>query len=154
MCLAISKNLLLVLWDVPKRISSTNSRSSGQPKNDAKTLSPVTFATVGSTSIVIHSVKQRLFRNRPEVTLRLLATSCEKDYKGHSLVQTSLTEPSNSDDTPTPTPIPSPAPCLPQLFFLFLFFSFFFFLFLFSFLFNFLKSIHISNIRLISQLSS
>ena len=32
----------------------------------------------------------------PEVTLRPLATSCAKDYKGHSLVQTSFTEPPNS----------------------------------------------------------
>ena len=32
----------------------------------------------------------------PEVTLRSLATSCAKDYKGHSLVQTSFTEPPNS----------------------------------------------------------
>ena len=31
----------------------------------------------------------------PEVTLRLLVTSCAKDYKGHSLVQTSFTEPPN-----------------------------------------------------------
>ena len=38
MCLAISNNLLLVLEDAPKRIFTTNSRSSGQPKNDAKTL--------------------------------------------------------------------------------------------------------------------
>ena len=40
MCLAISNNLLLVLQDAPKRIFSTNSRSFGQPKNDAKTLFP------------------------------------------------------------------------------------------------------------------
>ena len=38
MCLASSNNLLLVLQNAPKRIFSTNSRSSGQPKNDAKTL--------------------------------------------------------------------------------------------------------------------
>ena len=31
----------------------------------------------------------------PEVTLRPLATSCTKDYKGHSRVQTSFTEPPN-----------------------------------------------------------
>ena len=30
------------------------------------------------------------------MTLRPLATSCAKDYKGHSLVQTSFTEPPNS----------------------------------------------------------
>ena len=38
MCLEISNNLLLVLWDAPKRLFSSNSRSSDQPKNDAKTL--------------------------------------------------------------------------------------------------------------------
>ena len=32
----------------------------------------------------------------PEVTLQPLAISCVKDYKGHSLVQTSFTEPPNS----------------------------------------------------------
>ena len=83
---------------------STNSRSSGQPKNDAKTLffhpqSPFHgnffqpqqywhlygFAILGSTSTVIHSVKQRLLRNRPGSALRPLATSCAKDYKAHSL---------------------------------------------------------------------
>ena len=31
----------------------------------------------------------------PEVRLRPLATSCAKDYKGHSLMQTSFTEPPN-----------------------------------------------------------
>ena len=36
-CLSISNNLLLVLQDAPKCIFSTNSRSSGQSKNDAKT---------------------------------------------------------------------------------------------------------------------
>ena len=75
---------LLVLYDAPKRIFSTNSRSSGQPKSDAKTqdfhppsplhgnfLQPQQywhlygFAILGSTSTVIHSVKQRLLRNRP-----------------------------------------------------------------------------------------
>ena len=35
----------------------------------------------------------------PEVTLRPLATSCAKDYKGHSLVQTSFTELPNLHDT-------------------------------------------------------
>ena len=49
MCLAISNNLLLLLYDAPKRIFSTNSRSSGQPKNDAKTL----FSTLHPLSMVI-----------------------------------------------------------------------------------------------------
>ena len=77
---------------------NTNSRSSGQPKNDAKTFSPHppapflgnlyncnSIAILGSTSTVIHSVKQRLLRNRPGSALRPLATSCAKDYKAHSL---------------------------------------------------------------------
>ena len=51
------------------------------------------FTILGSTSTVIHSVKQQI---SPEVMLRSLATSCVKDYKGHSLLQTSFTEPPNS----------------------------------------------------------
>ena len=47
------------------------------------------FAIPRSTSIVIHSVKQRLLRNGPGIDA---AISCAKDYKGHSLVQTSFTE--------------------------------------------------------------
>ena len=61
MCLATNNNLLLVLEDAPKRFSfffsSTNSRSSGQPKNDAKTLfsplSTVIFATVTVLAFVL-----------------------------------------------------------------------------------------------------
>ena len=45
-----------------------------------------------STSTVIHSVKQRLLRNRPGSALRPLVTSCAKDYKAHSLKQTSFAE--------------------------------------------------------------
>ena len=58
---AISNNLLLVLQDAPKRIFSTNSRSSGQPVNDAKTLfstlhplSMVIFATATVLAFVLH----------------------------------------------------------------------------------------------------
>ena len=40
----------------------------------------------------------------PEVTLRPMATSCAKDYKGHSLVQTSFTETPNS--LPTKLDVP------------------------------------------------
>jgi len=60
MCLATSSNLLLVLWDAPKRIFSTNSCSSGQPKHDPKTLfstthplSPVFFATAKVLAFVL-----------------------------------------------------------------------------------------------------
>ena len=53
-------------------------------------------AILGSISTVIHSVKQRLLRNRPGSALRPLATSCAKDYKAHSLGQTSFAESPNS----------------------------------------------------------
>ena len=56
------------------------------------------FAVLSSSSIVIHSgVKPGNAYSEigPEVTLRPLAASCAKDYKGHSLVQTSFTEPPN-----------------------------------------------------------
>ena len=43
------------------------------------------FTILGSTSTVIHSVKQRLLKNRPRSALQPLATSCAKDYKAHSL---------------------------------------------------------------------
>ena len=114
MCLATSNNLLLVLQDAPKCIFSMNSRSSGQPKNDAKTLffhPPSPFHgnfrncnSIGictalqfqvSTSMVINSVKQRLLRNWPGSALRPLATSCAKDYKAHSLWQTSFAKSPN-----------------------------------------------------------
>ena len=71
-------------------------------------LSPVIFATATVVAFVllrnsrfsfhcysfIHSVKQRLLRNQPGSDA---ATSCTKDYKGHSPVQTSFTEPPNSE---------------------------------------------------------
>ena len=114
MCLAISNNLFLVLQDAPKRFFSTNSRSSDQPNNNTKILFshppfPIhgnfcncnsiwhlyCFAILGSTSTVTHSVKQRLLRNRPGSALRPLATSCAKDYKAHSLQQTSFAESPN-----------------------------------------------------------
>ena len=111
--LEISNNLLLVLQDAPKRIFSTNSRSSDQPQNrrrkDTFCLPSIPFprsflqlqqnwhlycfAILISTSTVIHSVKQRLLRNRPGSALRLpLATSFAKHYKAHSLQQTSFAE--------------------------------------------------------------
>ena len=115
MCLATSNNLLLVLQDAPKCIFSANSQSSGQPKNDAKTLfftPPIPFpwyflqlqqywhlqcfAILGSTSTVIHNVKQHLLRNQPGSGLRPLATSYAKDYKAHSLQQTSFAESPNT----------------------------------------------------------
>ena len=51
---------------------------------------------LGLTSTVIHRVKQRLLRNQPGSALQPLATSCTKDYKAHSLYQTSFAESPNS----------------------------------------------------------
>ena len=42
-------------------------------------------------------MKQRLLRNRPGSALRPLATSCTKDYKAHSLEQSSFAEWPNRD---------------------------------------------------------
>ena len=110
MCLAISNNLLLVLQDAPKRIFSTNSRSCGQAKTlffpTLHPLSTVIFATATVLAFVllrdsrfnfhcyklIHSMKQHLLRNRPGSALRPFLTSCAKDYKAHSLQQTSFAE--------------------------------------------------------------
>ena len=110
MCLATSNNLWLVLQDAPNRIFFMNSRSSGQPKKRCKdpffqvsSPFPGNFCNCNSIGIctasqfqvqlpVIHSVKQRLLINWPEMTLQPLATSCAKDYKQHSLLQTSFTE--------------------------------------------------------------
>ena len=54
------QNLLLVLQEAPKRFFSMNLRSSGQPKNDAKTListlhplSTVNFATATVLAFVL-----------------------------------------------------------------------------------------------------
>ena len=88
------------------------SQSSGQPKIDAKTLfshppSPFPriflqlqqwwhlycFTILGLIFIVMHSMKQCLLRNRPWSDA---VTSCAKDYEGHSLLQTSFTEPPNT----------------------------------------------------------
>ena len=82
MCLATSKKLLLVLQDAKNRIIfSTHSRSSGQPKNDAKTLFSILHhlsAVILANAIVrvciasyktqllkgLYCLKQRLLRNR------------------------------------------------------------------------------------------
>ena len=50
------------------------------------------FAILGSTSTVIHRVKQLLLRNWPGSALQPLVTSLLKDYKAHSLQQTSFAE--------------------------------------------------------------
>ena len=111
MCLAISNNSCSCYRMPQNAFFSTNLQSSGQPKNNADTffstlhpLSTVIFATatvlafvllrdIGSVS-VIHSVKQRLLRNRPGSALRPLATSCAKDYNRiHSSKPASLNRP-------------------------------------------------------------
>ena len=53
------------------------------------------FTILGSTSIVIvYTAWSNTYSEiGPEVTLQPLMTSCAKDYKGHSLMQTSFTEP-------------------------------------------------------------
>ena len=53
MCLEINNNLLLVLQDAPKRIFSTNSRSSGQPKKKKKKTQRHFFSTLHPLSTVI-----------------------------------------------------------------------------------------------------
>ena len=111
MCLEISNNLLLVLQDAPKRIFFYELAILWSAKKRRKDtlFSPsipfpqyflqlqqywhlYCFAILVSTSTVIHSVKQRLLRNRPGSALRPLATSLLKDYKAHSLQQTSFAE--------------------------------------------------------------
>ena len=118
MCLAINLSYRML-----QNAFFSPTKSSGQPKNDAKTLplpppppSPfhgnfcncnsISFAILGSTSTVIHSVKQRLLRNRQP-----LATSCAKDYKSHSFQETSFAESPNKNVCPHVRP-PPPAPLL------------------------------------------
>ena len=71
----------------------------GQPKNNAKTL----FSTLHHFSLVIFAtatVVALYTQHEPTPTQKLaqkwqlqpFTTSCTKDYKGHSLVQTSFTE--------------------------------------------------------------
>ena len=96
--------------DAPKWFFSSKSQSSGQQKMTQRHFFPPSipfpryflqlqrwwhlycFTILGSTSIVIHSMKQCLLRNWPRSDT---VTSCAKDYKGHSLVQASFTEPPN-----------------------------------------------------------
>ena len=56
------------------------------------------FAILGSTSTVIHSVKQRLLRNRPGSALRPLATSCARKItkRIHSSKPASLNRPTHT----------------------------------------------------------
>ena len=70
-------------------------------------LSPVIFAVATLVALVLlvnsglnllYTVWSNAYSEiGPEVTLQPLETSCAKDYKGHPLVQTSLTELPNSE---------------------------------------------------------
>ena len=113
MYLATSSKLLLVLQDAKKRIFSTNSQSSGQPKTDnVKTLfvsifhhlSPVIFTNVIVVSFLLlrssrfsfHCCTQRepmpTQKSARKWHLRPFANSCAKDYERHSLLQISFAE--------------------------------------------------------------
>ena len=94
---------------------STNLQSSGQPQNDVKTLffshspSPfpcdfanttvVSFLSLRSSRFNFHCNMQRVpaptQKSARKWQLRPFATSCTKDYEGHSLLQTSIAEPPN-----------------------------------------------------------
>ena len=56
------------------------------------TATVVAFVLLRNSRFNFHCYTQR---EGPELTLRPLATSCAKHHKGHSLVQTSFTEPPN-----------------------------------------------------------
>ena len=90
-------------------------------KNDAKTLfstlhplSPVIFATATVVAFVLLCNSKFSFRcytqcelmhtwkSAQNWQLRPLATSCVKDYKGHSLMQTGFTEPPNTHRVSVP----------------------------------------------------
>ena len=119
MCLATSNNLSLLLyigWQQQKHTFSKNSWSSGLLKNDAKTLffpilrhlSTVIFANATVMALVLLPSSRFNFhcytQCEPTPTQKLtrkwqlwpFATSCVKDYEGHSLLQTSFTEPPNT----------------------------------------------------------
>ena len=114
-CTCTCNNLLLMLQDAPKHNFSMNLWSSGQPKNNAKTLfstphplSPAIFATATAVAFVLlrnswynfHCYTQHestpTQKSARKWCCDLLRLLCAKDYKGHSLVQTSFTEPPNS----------------------------------------------------------
>ena len=110
MYLATSNNLLLVLWDAQNRIFSTNSRFSGQPKNNVKTIvstlhhpSLVIFATATGVAFVLlgnsrfnfdcyTQCEQPTQKSARKWQLQPFTTSCAKDCEGRSIMQTSFTE--------------------------------------------------------------
>ena len=107
MCLEISNNLLLVLQDAPTRDLLVSQKTT--QRHFIFTLHPlstVLFATATVLAFVLlrnssfsfhcYSVKQHLLRNQPGSALRPLTTSLLKDYKAHSLQQTSFAESPNT----------------------------------------------------------
>ena len=107
MCLATSSNLLLVLQDAPKRtrdllVSQKTTERHFFPHPPSPF--PGNFCNCNSGGICTASQFQvqlpmsyTAWNNAyseigSEVTLRPFATFCVKDYKGHSLIQTSFTE--------------------------------------------------------------
>ena len=105
------QQLVVCATGCPKpHLFSADSQFSGQPKNNVNTfstlhhLSPVIFGTVTvvafelprNSRLNIHCYIQREPTPTPKSAwkwqLRPFMTSCSKDYKGHSLVQTSITE--------------------------------------------------------------
>ena len=106
---------------------STHSRSSVQPKNDAKPLffilpylSPVilanatvvVFVLLRSSSFRFHCYTQRKAtpteKSARKWQVQPFATSCAKDYEGHSLLQTSCAELPNSHRLVPATSCPPP----------------------------------------------
>ena len=77
MCLATSNNLLLVLYDVPKRIFSTNSQSSGQPQNDTifATATVMAFVLLRNSMFNFHCYTQREAMPTQKLARKCAATS-------------------------------------------------------------------------------
>ena len=121
MCLATSNNyLLLVLYDAqnvffPRYCDLLVSQKNKNKKTTQRHFffhppSPFacTFCNCSSGGIctasqfwvqlkLLYTARSNAYSETDsEVTLRPLVTSCAKDYKGHSLVQTSFTEPPNT----------------------------------------------------------
>ena len=109
-CLATSKNLLLVLYAATGTGEKTTTNAFFPRSRDAKTLfsilhhlSPVILANATIVAFVLlrysrfsfHSYTQReqapTQKSAGKWQLRPLENSCTKDYKRHSLVQTSFT---------------------------------------------------------------
>ena len=92
---------IVIIWSAKKWCKDTLFSTLHPP-------SPVIFATATVAAFVLlhnsrfnfhcyYTARSNAYSEiGPEVTLWPLATSCAKDYKGHSLVQSSFTEPPNT----------------------------------------------------------